>query len=62
MEARGEERIKQRDGWMDGGLEQERCLGLVRWGDGGVYSRECVCIRADVGVELPLAMHDAAVR
>lgn len=41
-----------------GEIKQERCSGLQQRGDGGVHSLMHMC----VGVDIPLAMHDAVVR
>lgn len=61
MVAKGETGIKQGDGW-----ERSNSRGVWGWRDGemevftlvNVYVNVCAC----VGVDLPLAMHDAVVR
>lgn len=59
MEAKGEAGIKQGDGW-----ERSNRRGVWRWraGEMKVFMAVNVCVRVCVGVDLPLAMHDAVVR
>lgn len=57
MEAKGETGIKQGDGW-----ERSNRRGVWGWRDGEMEVFTPVNVYVCVGVDLPLAMHDAVVR